>query len=1032
MTRSRFARRAGTARRLTAAVTVVEMLECRKLLSAAATTASDEPPPYNQPPWVHINEDPYWVEESATGGTTFTASGYDPEGTPLTYEWDWDFDGVTFDVDHTNAAGEAAQTTITGLDGPSNRTIAVRVTDGRGDSAYAQRYFQVVDRPPELIVDGPPQGTEAEPYTLQLSSVDAGPDVIRTWMVDWGDGTPREAFEGPAVAPQHTYDSGYPYPISVEAIDDDGVHHQRYQALHVGIAPVAPTISVTGSGVADEGSPYAMTLAATDPGDDHIYQWEIDWGDGSYPEYVNVPWPGPDAPRTPGGAAPVTVEHTYRQNTFGNAYPVRVVARDEDGTYYHGMEWDGVQPHRVTVNNVAPQDVTIVGGDRTMTEGGRIEFEGLFTDPGVDDSHSARWEVRDANGQLVPGGYYETGMQSGLQQQQHHGQPLRFSFGADDDGQYTVSLTVTDWDNESTTATVALDVAAAPPDATFVVYAPVDEGDWVWASFFDIRDPSQHDTWSEFVASYDLDGDGTFESTSRNGAGGTMQGGAPMPESGTYTARARLADADGAYRDFTAEVVVNNVAPRGYAYAGGDVAEGEPARFWFSQVQDPSHGDTLAGFTFSYDFDRDGTFDATSTAPDGSVEHAFADDGDYTVVARVADRDGGYTDREVPIGVFNTAPSVRITDGPAGPVLEGTPLTITASAVDRSSADEAAGFTYAWRVNDEIVAGATGATLSFTPADDGEYRVTVVATDKDGAPSTPAFRIVRVANAAPAVQIIDGPADAVVEGTPVTVTAAATDPSPADEAAGFTYTWRVNGDVVAGATGATLAFTPPDEGEYRVVVVAVDRDNAPSAPTSWSVRASNVAPTATFAAAAGATEGTPVVVRFADVADVPADLPGLRYSFDFNGDGDFTDAGDVANSPGAEASFAFADDGTYTVRGRVTDPAGAFTDFETTVAVAGVGPGVSIVPGFTSAKKGKPLAFTFGATDPSPADAAGRFDYVIDWGDGTTGPDRFLSGGTTVTGSHTFKSRGRYTVTAYAVDEDGLRGVATTLIVEVA
>ena len=57
------------------------------------------------------------------------ATGTDPEGGLLTYAWDFDYDGQTFDTDASTQSASFPTD-----DGPSDsRTVAVQVTDDKGD-----------------------------------------------------------------------------------------------------------------------------------------------------------------------------------------------------------------------------------------------------------------------------------------------------------------------------------------------------------------------------------------------------------------------------------------------------------------------------------------------------------------------------------------------------------------------------------------------------------------------------------------------------------------------------------------------------------------------------------------------------------------------------------------------------------------------------------------------------------------------------------------------------------------------------------
>src|SRR5262249_34060686 len=53
----------------------------------------------------------------------------DSDGSIQAYEWDFDYDGVTFEVDATGASPEFP---ASNLDGPSSRTVALRVRDDLG------------------------------------------------------------------------------------------------------------------------------------------------------------------------------------------------------------------------------------------------------------------------------------------------------------------------------------------------------------------------------------------------------------------------------------------------------------------------------------------------------------------------------------------------------------------------------------------------------------------------------------------------------------------------------------------------------------------------------------------------------------------------------------------------------------------------------------------------------------------------------------------------------------------------------------
>jgi Ca2+-binding RTX toxin-like protein len=91
----------------------------------------------------------------------------------------------------------------------------------------------------------------------------------------------------------------------------------------------------------------------------------------------------------------------------------------------------------------------------------------------------------------------------------------------------------------------------------------------------------------------------------------------------------------------TLQVNVENVPPTA-SVAGPDLAvRGQLLTFTLGAA-DPSKADQAAGFTFSIDWDGDGTVDQVVSGPSGTtVQHAFASTGTFNVGVTATDRDGG-------------------------------------------------------------------------------------------------------------------------------------------------------------------------------------------------------------------------------------------------------------------------------------------------------------------------------------------------------------------------------------------------------
>lgn len=85
--------------------------------------------PVNVPPTAEANG-PYDVDEGDSV-TLSSAGSSDSDGSIVSYEWDFDYDGITFDVD---ATGQSPSFSAAAIVGPASRTVALRVTDDDGGS----------------------------------------------------------------------------------------------------------------------------------------------------------------------------------------------------------------------------------------------------------------------------------------------------------------------------------------------------------------------------------------------------------------------------------------------------------------------------------------------------------------------------------------------------------------------------------------------------------------------------------------------------------------------------------------------------------------------------------------------------------------------------------------------------------------------------------------------------------------------------------------------------------------------------------
>ena len=109
---------------------------------------------------------PYSVGEG--GGVALSGAGSsDPDGSITALQWDFDYDGVHFDVD---ATGASPTFSAAGLDGPSTRTIALRVIDNVGAATIATATLTVTNVPPTAAVTGDTFGVPGLPRSFTVSA----------------------------------------------------------------------------------------------------------------------------------------------------------------------------------------------------------------------------------------------------------------------------------------------------------------------------------------------------------------------------------------------------------------------------------------------------------------------------------------------------------------------------------------------------------------------------------------------------------------------------------------------------------------------------------------------------------------------------------------------------------------------------------------------------------------------------------------------------------------------------------------------
>lgn len=174
----------------------------------------------NHPPMLSAGG-PYSVNEGSS--TILSAAGSDSDGDSLAYAWDLDNNG-SFET-----AGQSATFSAATLDGPSSKTVNVRVTDICGASTIAPATVSVLNVAPTVGAITAPVAPNQVNSTIGTSASFTDPGVLDTHTAvwNWGDGNTSsgvvsEANGSGSVIGSHVYSAAGVYTVVATVTDKDG------------------------------------------------------------------------------------------------------------------------------------------------------------------------------------------------------------------------------------------------------------------------------------------------------------------------------------------------------------------------------------------------------------------------------------------------------------------------------------------------------------------------------------------------------------------------------------------------------------------------------------------------------------------------------------------------------------------------------------------------------------------------------------------------------------------------------------------
>jgi Ca2+-binding RTX toxin-like protein len=696
------------------------------------------------------------------GAVTLSASGEDPEGSPLTYTW-----SQTSGPSVAMAGATTATPSFTAPDLASNTTLTFRVAVSDGINTTFDTVNVVVNADDDApTVEAGPSQTVDEGDAVQLTATSSDPEgqgIAYTWTqidgptVALNDATAATpSFEAPNTAANTTLT------FQVAASDGTNVTYDTVTVV-VNADEDAPSVDAGATQSVEEGSAVTLGATASDPeGQGLTYGWTQTGGPAV--ELSNAD-----------GAAPSFTAPNMAANT---TLTFQVAVSDGAHTVYDTVS--------VLVNADDDAPSADAGANQSVDEGATVSLAATSTDP---EGQGLTYAWTQTNGPAVT--------LSGA-----NGATPSFT-APELPANTTLTFQVAVSDGTSTTYDTVNVLVNADDDAPAVDAGPdlaASEGGHVGLAVT-ASDPEGQEL--------------TYVWTQTSGPAVSLAGtGSATPSftapelAANTTLTFQVAVSDGTTTTYdTVNVVVNADDDAPIVDAGVDQAVTEGTTVSLAATASDPEAQGL-----SYAWTQTNGPAVTLSGGNGATPSFTAPDlpANTTLTFQVAVSDGSNTTYDtvnVLVNADDDAPSVDA--GLNQSVDEGATVSLAATASD----PEGQGLTYTWTQTSGpsvILSNANGATPNFTAPDmAANTTLTFQVAVSDGTNTTydTVNVVVNADDDAPSVDA--GVNQSVDEGATVSLSAIASDP----EGQGLTYTWtQTSGPAVtlSDADGATPSFTAPD------------------------------------------------------------------------------------------------------------------------------------------------------------------------------------------------------------------------------
>jgi PKD repeat protein len=501
------------------------------------------------------------------------------------------------------------------------------------------------------------------------------------------DGDGETDASGPVA--NYTFDEPGDRAVSLTVTDARGPSNVSTRTVTINRGP---TVEAGEDTTIVVGSSFSRSIDIADS-DSTGWRVVVDYGDGTNDtETTTVP--------------SVALSHDYA--TAGE-YPVTVTVTDEEGA-------SGTDSFVVSIENTPPT-VTLSGV--IDAEGSPTTIRAAFTDSGIGETHTAvvDWgDGEETNATVTPG---------------RSGGVVVANHSYEDDGVYTITVTVTDNGGERDSGTLTVRVANVAPTIDLLsVERPVIEGrsTHLDGNFTDLGSNDSHTAVVDW-------GDGNVSEVEVWQTRNTVDTDHVYAEDGIYTATLLITDDEGASDQRSVRVIVRNDRPDVTA-SGDTVFENATATISVS-YEDFGLEDTHTAVVDWGDDTVDGVEIPGSNAGGFTASHHYLDAGSYRVRVTVTDDEGETGSDATTVLVNNRPPAIRRLTVDRKTVPEGSPVTISGFFVDASPEDSHSaevdwgdGTVDAITLTRNDEGGSFQARHTYTAP--GDYTVTIRVVDDDG------------------------------------------------------------------------------------------------------------------------------------------------------------------------------------------------------------------------------------------------------------------------------------------------------------